>query len=204
MTIAEYEEIKNMTYREYCKYLQDKYGMAKCDFFTKSFNKNPKVTRTKEGLICHHIYEDKAIMLSTPAYAKKNPFKYQLRENLVYCDYLEHLYLHILICEYPAKNKNRNEEVGVGGVVNYIAPELNDVYSGWKTAQPWRQMCHSKIINDKDLYLKLLQRFININNMSYFMVKLLLCRSFNEQFGGWSSKNNKMIYSEIINLKAGN
>ena len=40
---------------------------------------------------------------------------------------LEHLFLHLLICEYPAENKNENEQVGIGGVVDFIVPELNDV-----------------------------------------------------------------------------
>ncbi len=63
-------------------------------------------------------------------YNKVKELKY-----LEYCDYLEHLFLHILICENPSEEKNRNEDVGTGGVVNFIAPELNDLYSGWKTKQ---------------------------------------------------------------------
>ena len=55
-----------MTYSELVEYLLKKYGPAKYDYFcTESCkSKNSKVSRTSEGLYCHHIDEDKAIMLS--------------------------------------------------------------------------------------------------------------------------------------------
>ena len=99
MKLQEYEKVKDYTYLEYCDYLQEKYGIGFCDYMTKNWNKNQKVTRTKDGLYVHHKYEDHAIMLSTKEYAMKNPYEWQLKENLVYCDFLEHLLLHILICE---------------------------------------------------------------------------------------------------------
>jgi len=157
MNIEEYEKVKAMSYLEYCDYLQKKYGMSKYNYFYPSFTKNSKVSRTKEGLVAHHKYEDHAIMLSTKEYAMANPYEWQLAENLVYCDYLEHLLLHILICEHPSPNANAKENVGLGGVVNLLVPELNDVYSGWKTEQQWRLNCHEKIINDKDVYLALIK-----------------------------------------------
>jgi hypothetical protein len=139
--------------------LQNKYGKGLSNYFTPSWNKNLKVTRTKDGLLAHHKFEDHAIMLSNPDYAKNNPYEWQLAENIVYCDYLEHLFLHILICEYPAVDKNENEAVGIGGVVNYLVPELNDFYSGWVTSQAWRKNCYDKIKDDKDVYLALIKRF---------------------------------------------
>lgn len=196
MNTTEYKKIMNLNYRDYCEYLKKKYGPATCDYFTKSFNKNPKVTRTSEGLVCHHICEDKAIMLSTPEHARNNPFEYQKAHNLVYCDYLEHLLLHILICEEPAEDHNPLEAVGVGGVVNFIVPELNDLYAGWETNQKWRAVCHSKIINDKSVYFELLKRF----KTEFPELEPLLYKSFNEVFGLWNSRNNKKIYEQIKSL----
>lgn len=132
MDLREYEIVKNMTYIEYCDYLQHKYGIGKYAYMTKSWNKNNNATRTKEGLLIHHKFEDHAIMLSSKEYAMKHPFEWQLAENLVYCDYLEHLLLHVLICKFPSKTRVKNNEVGVGGVVNFLVPLLNDIYSGWK------------------------------------------------------------------------
>ena len=109
MDLQEYNKVKELKYLEYCDYLQKKYGIGKCDYMTKSWNLNPKCKRTSEGLVAHHKYEDHAIMLSTKMFAMLNPFEWQKAENIVYCDYIEHLFLHILICENPSKEKNRNE-----------------------------------------------------------------------------------------------
>ena len=60
MNMQEYNKVKGMSYLEYCDYLQDKYGIGKSDYFTKSWNKNSKVTRTKEGdLIVRYEREEK-------------------------------------------------------------------------------------------------------------------------------------------------
>lgn len=200
MNMQEYIKVKDFTYLQYCDYLQGKYGIGKSDYMTKSWNKNHKVTRTKEGLMVHHKYEDHAIMLSTKEYAMKNPFEWQLAKNMVYCDFLEHLFLHILICEYPSPERNEREAVGIGGVINFIVPELNDVYSGWQTNQEWRIICHSKIINDKDVYLELLKRFkTNCSDYPFYTNDCLL-RSANQQFGLWSDEKNKKLYQEIKKL----
>lgn len=159
MDINEYEEIKNLNYLQYCEYLQKKYGIGICDFMTENWNPKQKCKRTKEGLIAHHKYEDHAIMLSNREYAKKNPFEWQKAENIVYCDYLEHLFLHILIYENPAKDSNDGEVCGIGGVINFLIPELNDIYSGFEPKQIWKKNLYNKVKNDKNVYLVLVKRF---------------------------------------------
>lgn len=200
MNLIEYEKIKNLTYLEYCDYLQNKYGIGLCAYMTKSWNKNPKVTRTKEGLLAHHKFEDHAIMLSTREYAMNNPYEWQLAQNIVYCDYLEHLFLHILICEYPAEDRNIFEAVGVGGVVNFIVPELNDLYSGWITNQAWRKACHNVVIDDKNVYLALLKRFKSSCKDYPFYTDDCLFTSYNEQFGLWSKEQNAELFQIIAEL----
>lgn len=197
MTLKEYEKVKDFNYREYCDYLQQKYGIGLSDYMTKSWNKNPKASRTKDGLLAHHKYEDHAIMLSTKEYAMRNPFEWQLAKNIVYCDYLEHLFLHILICEYPSENKNKLEAVGIGGVINYLVPELNDLYSGWETREAWRKNCHNLVINDKEVYLTLLKRFKTTFKKHPLFAEELLLSSFNEKFGLWSRVLNKKLFEEI-------
>lgn len=192
--------VKDFTYTEYCTYLQNKYGIAICDYMTKSWNKNNKISRTKEGLLAHHKFEDRAIMLSTKEYAMRNPFEWQHAENIVYCDYLEHLFLHILICEYPSPERNAREAVGIGGVINYIAPELNDFYSGWESSLEWQKRCLDKIRNNKDVYLILLKRFKANCNQYPLYEKDCLLKSANEKFGLWSREKNKKIFREIANL----
>lgn len=198
MNIKEYEQIKKLKYREYCDYLKKKYGTAKENYFDGSFKKNKNVSRTKEGLICHHICEDRTIMLSTLEYAEMCPYEYQKAKNLVYCDYLEHLLLHIMIVENP-KPDIPGDLVGYGGAVNFIIPELNDVYSGFVTKQQWRLTCHKLIINDKDVYLKLLQRLIIAGENTYnlFIDEKDFFTSFNDQYGIWKKENNEKLFKEI-------
>lgn len=199
MDIKEYEKVKNYTYLEYCDYLQQKYGIGLCDYMRPNWTKNSKVTRTKDGLYVHHKYEDHAIMLGNPAFAQKNPYEWQKKENLVYCNLLEHLLLHQLICEYPAENKNNNEQVGIGGIINFIVPELNDVYSGWVSKLTWQQNCHKVIINNKDVYLIILKRYKDFHDNNPFIIRSLL-KSYNKQFGLWSDEQNLTLYDEILSL----
>lgn len=199
MDIKEYESVKDKTYLEYCDYLQDKYGISKYNYFSASFTKSKKVSRTKEGLVIHHKYEDHAIMLSTQEFAMANPYEWQLAENLVYCDYLEHLLLHILICEHPSPNANAKENVGFGGVVNFLVPELNDVYSGWKTKLQWQKNCHDRIINDKDVYMALIKRFKSYlyKEVNKIILQKVLTSS-DEKDGLWKECKNKELLNELI------
>lgn len=199
MNLKEYEKVQDYSYLEYCDYLQQKYGVGLCDYMRPSWTKNPKVTRTKDGLYVHHKYEDHAIMLGNPEFAKKNPYEWQKKENLIYCDLLEHLLLHQLICEWPSKDRNVHEQVGIGGIVNFIVPELNDVYSGWVSKMAWQNSCHSVIINDKEVYLRIIKRYKDFHNNNPIIVKWLL-KSYNKAHGLWSDEKNAELYNEIMNI----
>lgn len=216
MDINEYLGVKDFNYEEYCKYLQDKYGLSKSPYFNSNWNKNTKkISRTDEGLFCHHIKEDRGIMLSSPEFAMNNPYEYQLPENLVYCDYLEHLFLHILICEYPSTEKNKDEEVGVGGVLNFLIPELNDLYAGYKPKQDWRINIYNKVKNDKSVYLILLKRFYDFymkpkNINEFYLLTSAYCKYNNIKPGEmykelfyeiYSALNDKDIISESASNK---
>ena len=198
MDLNEYNKVKNLTYLDYCDYLQNKYGIGLSDYMTKSFNKNSRCTRTKEGLLAHHKMEDRMIMLSTKEIARLCPFEWQEKKNIVYCDYLEHLLLHVLICIYPSCEKVDLANVGIGGVINFIVPELNDYYSGWQTNQQWRKVCHDKIKGDKEVYIQILCKFLSFErNNPNFNYKMLYS-SFNENYGIWDKKKNKLLFDEII------
>ena len=47
MTLGDYDSVKDMTYLEYCDYLQKKYGIGAADYYTQGFRKNQKASRTK-------------------------------------------------------------------------------------------------------------------------------------------------------------
>ena len=199
MNMTEFNQVKDMTYLEYCDYLQGKYGIGLCDYVTPAFNKKAKCKRTSEGLVIHHKDEDKMILLSTKEVAEKCPFEWQTASHLVYCDMLEHLFLHVLICLYPSPEAVPEVDVGIGGVVNFIVPELNDLYSGWITGQDWRVALHNKVKDDKEVYFAILKVFADYAKTKGIKSNVLHT-SLNDQFGLWSHKQNKAIYKEIDKL----
>jgi|GEM_PF-856342 hypothetical protein len=199
MDMIEYNKVRFLRYDEYCDYLHMKYGIPEYDYMTKSYNKNVKCTRTKEGLIAHHKMEDRAINLARKDIAQMHPIEWQYKENIVFCDYLEHLLLHLKICQYQYEDRV-NEEVGIGGMLAYMIPELNDVYSGWQTKQEWRKNCYDKIINKKELYLQIIKEtiiYLKDNKPEYLKY---LCKSAAAPYGQYDEKNNAEIYKAIQEL----
>ncbi len=145
----------------------------------------------------HHKLEDHVAKLADPAIAMNYPLEWQAAENLVYCDFLEHLLLHILICETYFENAAEGELVGIGGILQYFVPEFNDAFSGWKAAHAWKETCYKKVINDKDVYLLLIKRLKeNCKDYPFFHEKFLLC-SASARYGTWDQDKNKALYEEI-------
>ena len=196
MNMSEYLLVKDFDYLEYCDYLQEKYGIGLDDYMTKSYNSKSKCKRTKEGLLAHHKKEDTVPLLSRKDVAIMYPFEWQSKENIVYCDYLEHLLLHILICKYPSKNSDF-AKVGLRGITCFIVPELNDLYSGWVANQAWRKNCHDKVKNDKEVYMRLLKQLIDNEKYDNFFDISSLCKSFNKNYGIWANEQNSKLYEEI-------
>lgn len=197
MKSIEIQKELEMKYSELVEYLLKKYGPAKYDYFcTESCkSKNHKVSRTNEGLYCHHIDEDKAIMLSNDSYAIKNPYEYQKAERLVYCNVLEHLILHIKIVEEP-RNKAANElEIqGIGGVINFICPQINDYYNGFEFKQPYLIKIYSLIENNFEDYIRVLKYLLDIidDNPLY---KLIITKK--RLSIGWDRQIINKIYEQL-------
>ena len=189
-----YESMLKMSYQDIVSALLKKYGSAKHNYFkdTACKAKNPLVTRTNEGLFCHHIDEDKAIMLCNDKFAVNNPFEYQKADRLVYCNLLEHLLLHVKIAENPSPDANENELPGIGGAINFICKDLNDIYSGKEFADEWRKNVANKVKDNFDDYIIILRYLWNIveKNPVYkaIITKEMLCV-------GWDGK----VVKEVMN-----
>lgn len=152
MTINEYSKIKEYTYKDYCHFLLQKYGPAKVDYFDLSYNKIKEITRTDEGLFCHHIKENEIPNLSDVDIAREVSFDFQRKENLVYCNWLEHILLHLLIAE-----ENPASGLGIGGA-NIMIQEIESLYENVEIKLPWVQNCFSVIENDFDVFESLIKR----------------------------------------------
>jgi hypothetical protein len=98
---SEIEKLLGLSYEECCEFFKNKYGLVPKKFFVNETcrSKTQGNARGKDGLYIHHIDEDKAILLSTPEVAARNPFEYQQADHLVYVNLLEHLLLHVKIVE---------------------------------------------------------------------------------------------------------
>jgi len=157
MNLAEFSEVKSLNYDEYCMYLQEKYGLPSKPYLTETWSKTKGITRTQNGLFIHHVREDITIQLSNPEIAKNSPYEYQEPKNLCFCDYLEHLWLHFLIVKNPNRNAKSNENVGIGGIVNFIVPELFTMYGMEKLILPdWKINCFDAIKNDEEVFQEIL------------------------------------------------
>ena len=154
--LEHFEQEMEMNYDEFVSYLLKKYGPAKYDYFTNATckTKSKRISRTKEGLFCHHIDEDKGYMLSHTGCALEQPFEYQKAERLVYCNYIEHLLLHILIGKNAFWSKHQKLIVPkqfsyfiVPGV-SYICSEINLLYDQNGSSVEWRNRCFKEIENN--------------------------------------------------------
>lgn len=92
----EYLTLTKMTYTQAVEVLKKKYGMAKEDYFTESsyndfmLGKRKTLTkvrtnsRTKEGLYCHHVMENRGLNLANKDYLQHfgYPFEWQKKRKL--------------------------------------------------------------------------------------------------------------------------
>ena len=193
-------EIKNqlkMTYDELVDYLLKKYGPAQYDYFCNESckSKNSKISRTNEGLYCHHIDENKAILLSNDKFAVNNPFEYQKANRLVYCNVLEHLILHIKIVEEPKnENANKMEIQGIGGAVCFICPQINDYFNGYEFKQQYLINIFNLIENNFNDYIDILEYFLDVveKNPIYRLIVTKERLSV-----GWDQQIVKKVYDQL-------
>ena len=170
------KELKNelkMTYGELQCYLIQKYGSAKYNYFVSSEckSKNKKISRTSEGLYCHHMDEDKGGNLGNPLKAKMQPFEWQKKERLVYCNILEHLILHMKIAILRQKKiletpKEIADFFTTGGIF-MICEEINDMFMNEGTRVAWKKRCFEEIKENYEDYIFLIKSFMNYIETDY-------------------------------------
>lgn len=166
------KEVK-MTYYELQDYLLKKYGPAKYDYFTKPEckYKNKNVSRTKEGLYCHHMDEDEGGNLSNPPQAKLQCFEWQKKERLVYCNAIEHLILHMKINILRQKRTlttpmDISSFFTTGGVF-WITQTLDDMYMNDGPKADWMKPCYEKIKENYNDYISLMKSYFKYIEQNY-------------------------------------
>ena len=147
MHLEEYNNIKDYTYEEYCEYLKNKYG--------KVPYKYGSAKNRKPGLFIHHIGEKEIPNLSNDKIQAATDPSYQQPSMLCYCDYLEHLLLHIMIAEETFDNTF----LGLGGASSFLIPELVLFFDYGLTSERTFQHHCELVQNDKLTWEKLKHRY---------------------------------------------
>lgn len=154
-----------LSYQQNLQYLKAKYGEAKENYFLdiNCTRKSVKNGRGNEGLFLHHDFEyDRknplTSNLSDPDTAKQFDYKYQYPENLTYCNYLEHILLHIKINILRTKQLQHFLR---DGLVNFMLPEVNSWYKYLVDLKPWQQTAFSLIEENYGDYLDLLEYWVD-------------------------------------------
>ncbi|WP_211316765.1 hypothetical protein [Oceanobacillus arenosus] len=150
-SFKEYLDLLSKTYEEAVDFLLQKYGPAHDDYFReKSYQRfmngeikniaKGKISRTNEGLYCHHIDEIKWLKVSDKDFVKRFniPFECQRKDRLVYCDLVEHSILHVLI------TKETSFEFGYPGYELYLKPIIEDWYLNKAIPKTeWMKNCYN-------------------------------------------------------------
>ena len=156
------KEIK-MPHAELLDYLLNKYGPAKSDYFAtpECRSKSKKISRTSEGLYCHHMDEDKGGNLSKSASAIMQPFEWQKKERLVYCNALEHLILHMKIAVLR-HNEELKKPTDIDSFftthgINMICTDINDMFINEGTSIKWRKRCYEEFRDNYTDYVQMIK-----------------------------------------------
>lgn len=175
-----YQSLLSLNYDELVEKLLRKYGPAEDDYFReesyqrfldgkiKSIAKG-KFSRTKEGLFCHHIDENKKPKISDLYFIKKYniSFSYQKKERLVYCDLIEHAILHVLIA------KETNNKLGIMGYELFLKSMIEEWFIDKKIPEPnWMKFCYNKAFVTPDEAIELLEAMQKTLGLNYFSTLL--------------------------------
>ncbi len=138
MNTMELQKEIALSYEELCVYLLQKYG-------------KPSAER-ESGLVRHHADESRSLrflggMFSLPSLKKSD-------KNLLRCDVLEHLLLHVKILEEKKGSKDFSDFLPA---VFPIVREINDFYNGSMRTPPRKLPCLMTVKDDFENYVALLE-----------------------------------------------
>ncbi|EHN58185.1 hypothetical protein [Oenococcus kitaharae] len=161
-TFQDYENLLNQNYKDAVATLLARYDPATDNYFKetsyqrfldgkiKSLAKG-QISRTAEGLYCHHIDENKFLNMANPSYIRgqKIPFSYQEKDRLAYYNLIEYLVLHALI------SSETKYHFGYPGLIAYLQSSVIAWYiNGIKPEKSWERKYHEKLSSQviKQLY----------------------------------------------------
>lgn len=172
MDKKELEKEMAMPYTILCDYLKEKYGDVPYDYYVNQNcrTKNKKNSRYKEGLVTHHMDEDKGIRLSKPYQACNQPYEWQAKERLLYCNHLEHLLLHLKI-SIAVQKKRLYDARDIANIdvlgVTYICKDFNLLYGTHGETESVQRYLYPLIEDNYDDYIFLMSVLVNYMKSIY-------------------------------------
>lgn len=154
-----------LSYQDLLIYLKEKYGAAPENYYLnlECTRKSKKNARGNEGLFLHHDFEydsknSLSKNLSNTEDARQFDYRYQYAENLTYCNYLEHILLHVKINILRTKQLNTFIR---DGLVVFMLPEVNDWYKYLVDLVSWQQVAFSLIEDNYSDYCDILEYWLD-------------------------------------------
>ena len=210
MTREDIEKQMAMNYDDQVAYLLKKYWPAEGDYFLDDtlYIKNKEITRTSEGLECHHIDENIIPTLSDVSVAKQHSFDYQRKDRLVYCNLMEHLLLHIKIGRSRFYENHADMRVDqdlkelITHGVNMLSMDCNDLFMHQGSDIIWRQNCYEVIQDSYEEYIEMLRDFqryiVEEIRLSEFEKPLYRGRSFTDEETGERAVITEITDEQVI------
>lgn len=179
--LNEYLALCELPYEEALDVLNLKYGTVTDNYFKEESYKEflrgaikaPRsgdYSRYSEGLYCHHVDEDRYINLSNPTYCKaqKVAFVHQRKNNLIYCDFFEHLILHAII---SSSSKKGMTWFGYGGYEIMFEYVLEWYYIGNIPQAQNRTYYDTAIIDKESLKVLLYKLNDMLGSFGFFNIR---------------------------------
>ena len=100
-------------------------------------------------------------MLSQSEYVIQYDYNYQKAKNLVYCNLLEHLLLHITIAQKPLRTNNIDNKhiFGITGAF-YISSKLNDIFAEYPASTNSEISEHKLLMPFENQYISIIGSFL--------------------------------------------
>ena len=206
------KELLKLTYYECCRALKEKYGSVKGDYFLNGdYQKpNPEIKRSKDGLFIHHIDAytiaglssgKKILEHNADLPAKPYPWESQKADRLIYCNFLEHLVLHIKIAQRDLPENRFNESKKYYTISKNFIPRLNDMYSGIKYNDIRDNYLNNvaEVLPNKWDYLLCLEEIMKSGILSFsdFLNSEKKSSVIKKETSGWDEAKNNDLCQEI-------
>lgn len=168
MHMDEYLKVKDMTYLQYCDYLQSKYGIGKRDYYHRS-SRFIDMFRWDDGLSTH--FKEPNLVCATDL-GDENVLVCS-KENIVYCDKVEEIFIDWLHIIHKRNEGIENTELQeLFSELFYCIRTLSDLYYDCFTEHTKNELEYKLVLTDKDVFIGLLTQYIKSSKCAGLIINV--------------------------------